>query len=43
VRGDSAFGVPELYALMEARQVEYFIKLKSNARLQKMVSGMGKR
>lgn len=43
VRGDSAFGVPKLYALMEAGQVKYFVKLKSNASLQKMVSGMGKR
>lgn len=41
MRGDSAFSNPTLYRLMETKQVEYFIKLKSNANLQAMVSGAG--
>lgn len=39
MRGDSAFSSPKLYEPMETKQVEYFIKLKSNASLQKMVEG----
>ena len=39
MRGDSAFSTPKLYKLMETKQVEYFIKLKSNTTLQKMAEG----
>jgi hypothetical protein len=39
MRGDSAFSTPKLYELMETKQVEYFIKLKSNVALQKMAEG----
>ena len=37
-RGDAAFAIPELYAVLEAEQFSYAIRLKSNAVLEREIA-----